>query len=340
MANLLPFIKCTSPIAIHRGSSIFLYPCRNCECCQVSRQKSLSTMLALEESNAKYSYFINPTYNDENIPAVRVPDDADFGSIAEFEIITPRLKCDKYFEPYIVDYDVDLEKSIGQLCEQRDEYSRLYSRSHKFVPHDVIYLLHYPDIQRFIKRFRIYAKENLTLRVATMSLESTVLTHSVRIGICYYSSIPMNWHKIWNAATIPRTKNSGKTLTSDSTMTMIVQSVYVRFGSSVLRLVNVQTNPLITMFQVTLRALLAFPSACRLYQDPTRCTLVSLVRLWQKKRFNEQLSLRTSNISEFIIVTLAKAIRYLMPFGGRITLDSSPSSLDLLICLMKNISFI
>lgn len=158
MANLLPFIKCTSPIAIHRGSSIFLYPCRKCECCQVSRQKSLSTMLALEESHAKYCYFINPTYNDFNIPAVRVPDDADFGSIAEFEIITPRLKRDKYFEPYIVDYDVDLEKSIGQLCEQRDEYSRLYSRSHKFVPHDVIYLLHYPDIQRFIKRFRIYAK--------------------------------------------------------------------------------------------------------------------------------------------------------------------------------------
>lgn len=192
-----------------------------------------------------------------------------------------------------------------------------------------------PIFKGLLKGFVFMQKENLTLRVATMSLESTVQTHSVLIGICYYSSTRMSWQEIWNAATIPRTKNSGKTLTSDSTTTMIVQSVYVRFGSSVLRLVNVQTNPLITMFQVTLRALLAFPSACRLYQDPTRCTLVSLVRLWQKKRFNEQLSLRTSNISEFIIVTLAKAIRYLMPFGGRITLDSSPSSLDLLICLMK-----
>ena len=126
MANLLPFVKCTSPVAIHRGSSVFLYPCRKCECCQVSRQKSLSTMLSLEEHSAKYCYFINPTYDDDNVPAVRVPDNADFGSIAEFEIITPRLKSDKYFEPYIVDYDVNIEKSIVQLCEHRDEYSRLY----------------------------------------------------------------------------------------------------------------------------------------------------------------------------------------------------------------------
>ena len=160
MSNLRPYIKCTSPVAIHRGSSVFLYPCRHCECCQVSRQKTLSTMLALEEANAKYCYFVNPTYDDLNVPAVRVPMDADFGSFAEFEILTPRLKTDKYFEPYCLDYDADIEKSIVQLCAQRDEYSRLYSRSHKFVPHDVIYLLHYPDIQRFIKRFRQYAKRN------------------------------------------------------------------------------------------------------------------------------------------------------------------------------------
>ena len=165
MSILRPFIKCTSPIAIHRGSSVFLYPCRHCPCCQVSRQKSLSTMLALEESHAKYCYFVNPTYDDLNVPAVRVPKDADFGSFTEFEIITPRLKADKYFEPYCVDYDSDIEKSIGQLCAQRDEYSRLYSRLHKFVPHDVIYLLHYPDIQRFIKRFRQYAKRKYSASV-------------------------------------------------------------------------------------------------------------------------------------------------------------------------------
>lgn len=156
MSILLPFVKCTSPISIHRGSSVFLYPCRKCECCQVSRQKSLSTMLSLEESHAKYCYFVNPTYNDYNVPCVRIPSDADFGSLTEFEIITPRLQQDKYFEPYVCDYDVDIEKSIQQLIKQRDEYSRLYSRTHKFVPHDVIYLLHYPDIQRFIKRFRQY----------------------------------------------------------------------------------------------------------------------------------------------------------------------------------------
>lgn len=165
MSQLHPFIKCTSPIAINRGNSVFLYPCRKCECCQVSRQKSLATQLALEESHAKYCYMVNPTYDDEHVPAVRVPHDADFGSLAEFEVITPRLKSDKYFEPYVVDYDVDIQKSIVQLCQQRDEYSRLYSRSHKFVPHDVIYLLHYPDIQRFIKRFRIYAKRKFNASV-------------------------------------------------------------------------------------------------------------------------------------------------------------------------------
>lgn len=122
-------------------------------------------MLALEESHAKYCYFINPTYDDLNVPAVRVPKDADFGSFTEFEVITPRLKADKYFEPYCVDYDSDIEKSIGQLCAQRDEYSRLYSRLHKFVPHDVIYLLHYPDIQKFIKRFRQYAKRKYSASV-------------------------------------------------------------------------------------------------------------------------------------------------------------------------------
>lgn len=122
-------------------------------------------MLALEESHAKYCYFINPTYDDLNVPAVRVPRDADFGSFTEFEVITPRLKDDTYFEPYCVDYDSDIEKSIGQLCAQRDEYSRLYSRLHKFVPHDVIYLLHYPDIQRFIKRFRQYAKRKYSASV-------------------------------------------------------------------------------------------------------------------------------------------------------------------------------
>lgn len=165
MSHLHPFIKCTSPVAIHRGNSVFLYPCRKCSCCQVSSQKFLSTQLALEESHAKYCYMVNPTYDDEHVPAVRVPHDADFGSLVEFDVITPRLKSDKYFEPYVVDYDVDIQKSIVQLCEQRDEYSRLYSRSHKFVPHDVIYLLHYPDIQRFIKRFRIYAKRKFNASV-------------------------------------------------------------------------------------------------------------------------------------------------------------------------------
>lgn len=166
MSQLHPFIKCVSPISICRGNSVFLYPCRKCVCCQVSTQKTLANQLALEESHAKYCYMVNPTYDDEHVPAVRVPHDADFGSLAEFEVITPRLKSDKYFEPYVIDYDVDIQKSIVQLCEQRDEYSRLYSRSHKFVPHDVIYLLHYPDIQRFIKRFRIYAnrKFNASLR--------------------------------------------------------------------------------------------------------------------------------------------------------------------------------
>lgn len=165
MSQLHPFIKCTSPVRIQRGNSVFLYPCRKCECCQVSRQKSLANQLALEESHAKYCYMVNPTYDDTNVPAVRVPYNADFGSIAEFEILTPRLKSDKYFEPYLVDYDFDIKQSIEKLCEQRDEYSRSYSRLHKFVPHDVIYLLHYPDIQRFIKRFRIYAKRKFNASV-------------------------------------------------------------------------------------------------------------------------------------------------------------------------------
>ena len=131
-------------------------------------------------------------------------------------------------------------------------------------------------------------KENLMLRCATMSLASTALTHCVRIGICYYSSTRMNWREVWNAATIPRMTKSGKTLTSCSTTPMIVQSVYVRFGSSVLRLRVAQTSPLTTTFRVMLRSLLAFPSACRLYHDPTVCTLSSLVRHWQKKRYTEQ----------------------------------------------------
>jgi hypothetical protein len=53
------------------------------------------------------------------------------------------------------------------------------------------------------------------------------------------------------------------------------------------------------------------------------------------KTHEQQLSLRTSDISEYITVTLAKAIKFLMPYGGRITLDSSPTSQDLLICLVK-----
>ena len=114
MSQLHPFIKCTSPIAIHRGSSVFLYPCRKCECCQVTRQKSLSTMLALEEAHAKYCYFINPTYNDENIPAVRVPNDADFGSIAEFELFHQfRLLC--MFYPHYLDLTFYLVYSLLYL---------------------------------------------------------------------------------------------------------------------------------------------------------------------------------------------------------------------------------
>ena len=71
----------------------------------------MATQLALEESHAKYCYMVNPTYDDLNVPAVRVPANADFGSLAEFEVITPRLKSDKYFEPYVVDYDVDIEQT-------------------------------------------------------------------------------------------------------------------------------------------------------------------------------------------------------------------------------------
>lgn len=156
-----PFIKCLSPVTIQVGGSKLLVPCRSCEACQVTKQKSLSTFLSLEEQHCKYCYFLTLSYRDEDMPRFALPDSDLYTFDDEFaplQCLTPRLLKDRYFEDYVIPYNRKFLDSVKVYNAHHHLFTEKYSHCHTRYDDDVLCLLHYPDIQRFIKRFRAYAK--------------------------------------------------------------------------------------------------------------------------------------------------------------------------------------
>lgn len=168
MATSYPFIKCLSPITIQVGGSKLLVPCRSCVACQVSKQKQLATFLSLEEQTARYCYMVTLSYRDDDMPRFALPDSDLYtfeDEVAPLRCLTPRLLNDRYFEDYYVPYNRAFLDSVKVYNAHHHLFSEKYSHFHTHYDDDVLCLLHYPDVQRFIKRFRAYAKRKFQTSV-------------------------------------------------------------------------------------------------------------------------------------------------------------------------------
>lgn len=85
MSDLLPFVKCSSPVIVrdHLGLQRQV-PCGHCIPCRNKRQADLRTALRLEEHRAKYCYFFTLTYDDQNLPLYEVS--FDNGQLSSFPL--------------------------------------------------------------------------------------------------------------------------------------------------------------------------------------------------------------------------------------------------------------
>lgn len=160
---------------------------------------------------------------------------------------------------------------------------------------------------------------------------STGPSHSVRIGICYYSSTRLHLVRrsrfVKMLAQVPAHAN--------------VLFFYVRSGSSVFVIRNVRMESVITTCLRMLISLLIFPSCLYYFQIRKPITLSNLVRFYRSKVLSQLSKKVTFRFLSDNSILMYMALKTLIPSGGRITLDSSPHLRAQVACLLsKHIEYL
>ena len=116
---------------------------------------------------------------------------------------------------------------------------------------------------------------------------------------------------------------------------------YVRSGSSVFVIRNVRMESLIITFLRMLISLLIFPSCLYFCQIKNHITLSTLVRFYRSKvlfQLSKKVTFRFLSDNSLLILM---ALKTLIPYGGRIILDSSQNLLAQVRCLLsKHIEYL
>ena len=162
-------------------------------------------------------------------------------------------------------------------------------------------------------------------------LESTVQSHSVRIGICYSSSTRVN---------LVRRSRFVKMLGQVPDHVNVL-ALYVRSGSSVFVIRNVRMERLITTCLRMLISLLIFPSCLYYFLIKKPITLSNLVRFYRSKVLSQLSKKVTFRFLNDNSISMYMALKTLIPYGGRITLDSSQNLRAQVACLLsKHIEYL
>lgn len=162
-------------------------------------------------------------------------------------------------------------------------------------------------------------------RFVTTLLESTVHRHCVRIGICYCSSTRLH---------LPESSKLSIKLAPLADL-QSAPIFYVRSGSMVLLTLNGQTNKHIITLLRMLTSLLLFLPFLTSFLSKRVITPIGLVRFYRKKLLSNLSENATLTDLEIISLPMLTALRALLPYGGRITMNSFPDLVGNVFALLR-----
>lgn len=208
-----PFISCNHPVRVNTKHGIRFVSCGHCIQCMNSKRSRTSLLLDLEGQHSKYVEFLTLTYSDSYIPRLDFVqyfnnlstlglsfDDIpiSFGRrvIRNFGRVTHDTSFDNVFVPFHIKskyYGYSQLSSLLKTYNTRvDEYfARFPERRRGIRQHNIVPILWYPDLQKFIKRLRALIKKTFDVEFRYFAI-GEYGTNSLRphwhILLCHNSS--------------------------------------------------------------------------------------------------------------------------------------------------------
>lgn len=180
------FISCNHPVRVNTSKGLRFVPCGHCTQCMNAKRSRTSLLLDLEGQHSRYVEFITLTYSDNFIPRLDFRQYYDnmyncglscddipilfgnrvsrnFGRVLHdnsFDNIYVPLNLKKKFYGYS-----QLPSLLKTYNERIDEYFRRFpERKRGIRQYNVVPILWYPDLQKFIKRLRAFASKTFDVK--------------------------------------------------------------------------------------------------------------------------------------------------------------------------------
>lgn len=186
-------------------------------------------------------------------------------------------------------------------------------------------LLYYRDAQLFIKRLRKYIDKYFHEKIRYYI-----------IGEYGTSSLRPHWHLLlfFDSSALAR---EFEIVDQVGTINRPAECAhfYVRCGTMVLLTLNGQTSKPITMFLRMLISLLLFLPFLTSFLSKRVITPINLVRFYRKKYLSNLSENVTLMDLETISLPMLMALKALLPYGGRITMNSSHDLVGNVFALLK-----
>lgn len=177
-----PFISCNNPVLVHTSKGPLYVNCGHCVQCSNSKRHKLNLLLDLEIQSCKYCEFITLTYSDDFLPYL------DFNSFFDNKLklglnvdLLPvhlgnrvsysfgRSVLDKSSQNVFVPFRIiskhfnsyALSHSLNSYNKRVDAYFELFPyRKRGCRVANIVPILWYSDLQKFIKRFRAFCAKS------------------------------------------------------------------------------------------------------------------------------------------------------------------------------------
>lgn len=348
------FLNCSHPVQIQTLKGLRLVRCGKCVQCRDFKRQTLSSALQTECFAHKYHLFITLTYDNDNIPYIdfrgnklfrkdsysytMVDGYPTFGMVRNTHIDDVNL-------PISVNYgnlDHDDVSALSHLRAYLDDYN---TRRHKYMARypdrdftgecfqdDVVPFVHFPDLQKFMKRLRkkIYKDYGEKVRFYAVGEYGTnglrphwhiILNHDCK-AFADYCSKPTSW-------TYVRTRRDGKELCSNNYIRPLWQ-----FGSEITESADCEVYAYLASY---VNQSASYPMLLRKW-FPQRCSHSSflgefrakkdMVQMFRDKDFNELTTIRkivkerTHYVEKTFCAPLSSYSRFTPRFSGLGTMSA------------------
>lgn len=208
-----PFISCNHPVRVNTSKGIRFVSCGHCIQCMNAKRSRTSLLLDLEGQHSQYVEFLTLTYSDSFIPRLDFQKYYDnlstlglsfddipisFGNrvVRNFGRISHDSSFDNVFVPFHLKTKYygysELSSLLKKYNSRVDAYfTRFPERRRGIRQYNIVPILWYPDLQKFIKRLRAFTKKTFDVKFRYFAI-GEYGTNSLRphwhILLCHNSS--------------------------------------------------------------------------------------------------------------------------------------------------------